>query len=52
MKFLEAISEGRFCISNDGCLRRDVVNELIRLGYDVYEKPQKDEPYYIISWNR
>ncbi len=46
----EAISDGRFGILNDGYLQHGTIEELKKLGYDVYCGSQYNELYYSISW--
>lgn len=45
-----AILEGKFSISNDGCLQFSTRQRLEELGYKVTTGSQYNEPYYSISW--
>ena len=47
----QAISNGKFAISNDGCLQSETKERLTELGYKVITGSQRNEYYYSISWN-
>ena len=46
----EAIANGKFSISKDGCLKPKIRNKLEELGYKVQTNTQYNELYYSISW--
>lgn len=46
----EAISNGKFSISNDGYLQSETKDRLEELGYKVSTGSQYNESYYSISW--
>ena len=46
----DAIADGKFSISEDGCLKPETRKKLEELGYKVETGNQCNEPYYIISW--
>lgn len=46
----EAIAEGRFSISRDGCLKLETRKKLEELGYKIETGSQYNESYYSISW--
>ena len=46
----DAISDGKFSISKDGCLKPKTRKKLEELGYKVETGTQYDESYYSISW--
>lgn len=47
----KAIADGKFSISNDGCLRWETKQKLEELGYKVKTGNQYNQLYYIISWD-
>ena len=46
----DAIADGKFSISEDGCLKPETRKKLEELGYKVETGIQCNEQYYIISW--
>lgn len=46
----DAITDGKFSISEDGCLKPETRKKLEELGYKVETGTQYNEPYYSISW--
>ena len=46
----DAIADGKFSISEDGCLKPETRKKLEELGYKVETGNQYNEPYYSISW--
>lgn len=46
----DAIADGKFSISEDGCLKPEIRKKLEELGYKVETGSQYNEPYYSISW--
>lgn len=46
----DAIADGRFSISEDGCLKPETRKKLEALGYKVRTGTQYNESYYTISW--
>ena len=46
----DAIADGKFSISKDGCLKPETRKKLEELGYKVNTGDQYNEPYYSISW--
>ena len=46
----DAIADGKFSISEDGCLKPETRKKLEELGYKVETGSQYNEPYYNISW--
>ena len=48
----EAISNGKFSISNDGYLQSETKERLEELGYKVSTRSQYNESYYSISWKQ
>lgn len=46
----DAIADGRFSISEDGCLKPEIRKKLEALGYKVRTGTQYNESYYTISW--
>ena len=46
----DAIADGKFSISEDGCLKPETRKKLEELGYKVKTGTQYNEPYYSISW--
>lgn len=46
----QAISNGKFSISNDGCLQPETTLRLQDLGYKITTGNQYNEQYYCISW--
>lgn len=46
----DAIADGKFSISEDGCLKPEIRKKLEELGYKVEAGTQYNEPYYSISW--
>lgn len=46
----DAIADGKFSISKDGCLKPEIRKKLEELGYKVETSTQYNEPYYSISW--
>ena len=49
-KISEAITNGRFSISDDGCLQYEKIQRLEELGYKVQTGSQYNEQYWSISW--
>ena len=49
-KISEAITNGRFSISDDGCLQYETIQRLEELGYKVQTGSQYNEQYWSISW--
>ena len=45
-----AIADGKFSISEDGCLNPEIRKKLEELGYKVETGSQYNESYYSISW--
>lgn len=48
----DAIADGKFSISEDGCLKPETRKKLEGLGYKVETGTQYNESYYIISWKK
>ena len=46
----DAIADGKFSISEDGCLKPETRKKLEELGYKVETGSQYNESYYSISW--
>ena len=46
----DAIADGKFSISKDGCLKPKTRKKLEELGYKVETGSQYNESYYSISW--
>ena len=46
----DAIADGKFSISKDGCLKPKTRKKLEELGYKVETGTQYNESYYSISW--
>ena len=46
----DAIADGKFSISEDGCLKPKTRKKLEELGYKVETGTQYNESYYSISW--
>ena len=46
----DAIADGKFSISEDGCLKPETRKKLEELGYKVNTGTQYNESYYSISW--
>ena len=46
----DAIADGKFSISEDGCLKPEIRKKLEELGYKVDTGSQYNESYYSISW--
>ena len=46
----DAIADGKFSISEDGCLKPETRKKLEELGYKVETGNQYNESYYSISW--
>ena len=46
----DAIADGKFSISEDGCLKHETRKKLEELGYKVETGNQYNESYYSISW--
>ena len=46
----DAIADGKFSISENGCLKPETRKKLEELGYKVETGSQYTEPYYSISW--
>lgn len=46
----DAIADGKFSISEDGCLKPETRKKLEELGYKIETGNQYNEPYYSISW--
>ena len=46
----QAISNGKFSISNDGYLQPETTQRLQELGYKITTGNQYNESYYCISW--
>ena len=47
----DAIADGKFSISGDGCLQYETTQRLEELGYEVKTGSQYNEPLWKISWN-
>ena len=47
---IDAIADGKFSISKDGCLKPEIRKKLEELGYKVETGNQYNESYYSISW--
>ena len=47
---IDAIADGKFSISEDGCLKPETRKKLEELGYKVETGNQYNESYYSISW--
>lgn len=47
----DAIADGKFSISGDGCLQYETMQRLEELGYGVKTGSQYNEPLWKISWN-
>lgn len=48
----DAIADGKFSISEDGCLKPETRTKLEGLGYKVETGTRYNEPYYSISWRK
>lgn len=46
----DAIADGKFSISEDGCLKSETRKKLEALGYKVRTVTRYNESYYTISW--
>lgn len=46
----DAIADGKFSISGDGCLQYKTMQRLEELGYEVKTGSQYNEPLWKISW--
>ena len=46
----DAVADGKFSISEDGCLKPEIRKKLEELGYKVETGNQYNESYYSISW--
>ena len=46
----DAIADGKFSISEDGCLKPETRKKLEELGYKIETGSQYNESYYSISW--
>lgn len=46
----DAVADGKFSISEDGCLKPETRKKLEELGYKVENGTQYNESYYSISW--
>ena len=46
----DAVADGKFSISEDGCLKPETRKKLEELGYKVETGNQYNESYYSISW--
>lgn len=46
----DAIANGKFSISDDGCLQYETIQRLEELGYKVQTGNQYNEQYWSISW--
>ena len=46
----DALADGKFSISEDGCLKPETRKKLEELGYKVETGNQYNESYYNISW--
>ena len=46
----DAIADGKFSISEDGCLKSETRKKLEELGYKVETGTHYNELYYSISW--
>lgn len=46
----DAIADGKFSISEDGCLKPEIRKKLEELGYKIETGNQYNESYYSISW--
>ena len=49
-KISDAIANGKFSISDDGCLQYETTQRLEELGYKVQTGSQYNERYWSISW--
>lgn len=49
-KIKEAIANGKFAISGNGCLQKETKQRLEELGYKVTYGTQYNESYWNISW--
>lgn len=47
----DAIAEGKFAVSGDGCLQPETRLKLEELGYKVLTGTQYNESYWTIVWN-
>lgn len=48
----DAIADGKFSISEDGCLKPETQKKLEELGYKIETGNQYNESYYSISWRK
>ena len=46
----DAVADGKFSISEDGCLKPEIRKKLEELGYKIETGNQYNESYYSISW--
>lgn len=46
----DAVTDGKFSISKDGCLKPEIRKKLEELGYKIETGNQYNESYYSISW--
>lgn len=46
----DAVADGKFSISKDGCLKPETRKKLEELGYKVETGSKYNESYYSISW--
>ena len=48
----DTIADGKFSISEDGCLKPETQKKLEELGYKIETGNQYNESYYSISWRK
>ena len=46
----DAVADGKFSISEDGCLKPEIRKKVEELGYKIETGNQYNESYYSISW--
>lgn len=51
-QILDAITNGKFSISNEGSLQPETRKKLEELGYEIKTGTQYNESYYSISWGK
>ena len=49
-RIIDAIADGKFSISGDGCLQYETIQRLEELGYKVKTGSQYNESYWSIGW--
>ena len=49
-RILDAIADGKFSISGDGCLQHETLQRLKELGYKMDTGSQYNELYWSIGW--